>query len=110
MGLTPLEGLVMGTRCGDIDPAIHFYLCREAGVNVEQVESLLNKGVDKFIAFEVPVSTVHRLYGVPFEVVAADIEDGSDMRVLDYNGPHIFSSFHFDELGAPTLHEADISL
>ena len=43
MGMTPLEGLMMGTRCGDIDPAIHFYLCREAGVGIEALESLLNK-------------------------------------------------------------------
>jgi len=43
MGMTPLEGLIMGTRCGDIDPAIHFYLCREAGLSYEQVESVLNK-------------------------------------------------------------------
>lgn len=43
MGMTPLEGLIMGTRCGDIDPAIHFYLCRQAGLKFEQVESLLNK-------------------------------------------------------------------
>ena len=31
MGLAPLEGLVMGTRCGDIDPALHFYLCGRPG-------------------------------------------------------------------------------
>ena len=43
MGLTPLEGLVMGTRCGDLDPAIHFYLAREAGLSMEEVEKLLNK-------------------------------------------------------------------
>jgi acetate kinase len=43
MGMTPLEGLMMGTRCGDIDPAVHFYLCREAGLGIEAVESLLNK-------------------------------------------------------------------
>jgi acetate kinase len=43
MGMTPLEGLIMGTRCGDIDPAIHFYLRREAGLSYEEVESLLNK-------------------------------------------------------------------
>ena len=43
MGMTPLEGLIMGTRCGDIDPAIHFYLCREAGLSYQEVESLLNK-------------------------------------------------------------------
>ncbi len=43
MGLTPLEGLVMGTRCGDIDPAIPFYLAREAGMNIQELDSLLNK-------------------------------------------------------------------
>ncbi len=43
MGLTPLEGLVMGTRCGDIDPSIHGFLCREKGLNIEQVDELLNK-------------------------------------------------------------------
>lgn len=43
MGMTPLEGLIMGTRCGDIDPAIHFYLGREAGLDNEAMENLLNK-------------------------------------------------------------------
>ncbi len=43
MGLTPLEGLIMGTRCGDIDPAILFYVSKETGVGMAQLESLLNK-------------------------------------------------------------------
>jgi acetate kinase len=43
MGMTPLEGLIMGTRCGDIDPAIIFYLKRKAGLTRDAVESLLNK-------------------------------------------------------------------
>jgi acetate kinase len=42
MGLTPLEGLVMGTRSGDIDPSIFSYLCRTAKMGVDDVESLLN--------------------------------------------------------------------
>jgi acetate kinase len=42
MGLTPLEGLVMGTRCGDLDPALHFYLLRETGMSPEELEGLLN--------------------------------------------------------------------
>ena len=42
MGLTPLEGLVMGTRCGDLDPAIPFYLGRRMGISNEELESLLN--------------------------------------------------------------------
>ncbi len=43
MGMTPLEGLVMGTRCGDIDPSIPFYLMRQTGMKPEEVESLLNR-------------------------------------------------------------------
>jgi acetate kinase len=43
MGLTPLEGLVMGTRCGDIDPSIHGFLCREKGLKIEEVDEILNK-------------------------------------------------------------------
>lgn len=42
MGLTPLEGLVMGTRSGDIDPGIIGYLCREANMSVDEIESTLN--------------------------------------------------------------------
>lgn len=43
MGLTPLEGLVMGTRSGDHDPAISFYIMRQTGMKPEEVESALNK-------------------------------------------------------------------
>ncbi len=42
MGLTPLEGLVMGTRCGDIDPAILFYLA-EKGYDIQQLNAMCNK-------------------------------------------------------------------
>jgi acetate kinase len=43
MGMTPLEGLIMGTRCGDIDPAVHFYLLRETGKSPDELDGLLNK-------------------------------------------------------------------
>jgi acetate kinase len=42
MGMTPLEGLIMGTRSGDIDPAIIFYLGRQTGLGRDEVESILN--------------------------------------------------------------------
>jgi acetate kinase len=42
MGLTPLEGLVMGTRSGDIDAGVIGYLCRAAKMSVDEVESMLN--------------------------------------------------------------------
>lgn len=43
MGLTPLEGLVMGTRTGDIDPAVVFHLQRVAGMTYEEVDELMNR-------------------------------------------------------------------
>jgi acetate kinase len=43
MGLTPLEGLIMGTRSGDIDPAIPFYIMNQTGINPEEAERTLNK-------------------------------------------------------------------
>lgn len=43
MGLTPLEGLVMGTRSGDIDPSVVSYLCHTAGMGVDDIEAMLNQ-------------------------------------------------------------------
>ncbi|HMO10096.1 MAG TPA: acetate kinase [Actinotalea sp.] len=43
MGLTPLEGLVMGTRSGDVDPAVVFHLQRVAGMTTDEVDDLLNR-------------------------------------------------------------------
>ncbi|MEU5397432.1 acetate kinase [Streptomyces tibetensis] len=43
MGLTPLEGLVMGTRSGDIDPAVIFHLMRVGGMSADEIDTLLNK-------------------------------------------------------------------
>jgi acetate kinase len=44
MGMTPLEGLVMGTRSGDIDPGALFHLHRKAGLDIDDLDNLLNKG------------------------------------------------------------------
>ncbi|WP_250445526.1 acetate kinase [Actinotalea sp. C106] len=43
MGLTPLEGLVMGTRSGDVDPAVIFHLQRVAGMSTDEIDTLLNR-------------------------------------------------------------------
>ena len=43
MGLTPLDGLIMGTRCGSIDPATVLYLQREGGYTVDELDTMLNK-------------------------------------------------------------------
>lgn len=43
MGLTPLDGLIMGTRCGSIDPSIIEYICKEKGLSVSEINMILNK-------------------------------------------------------------------
>jgi len=43
MGFTPLEGLLMGTRCGDLDPAIVIYMERTLGLSIEEIDRRLNK-------------------------------------------------------------------
>lgn len=43
MGLTPLEGVVMGTRSGDVDPSLHIHLHRILGYSLDQIDTILNK-------------------------------------------------------------------
>ena len=75
MGLTPLEGLVMGTRSGDIDPGIISYLSRTAGMSVEDIETMLNKR-----------SGVLGLGGeIDFRVIHQRIESGDAAARLAYD-------------------------
>lgn len=60
MGMTPLEGLMMGTRSGDIDPAIHFFLDRSVKMSNKEIETLLNKNSGcKGICQENDMRTIH---------------------------------------------------
>lgn len=43
MGLTPLDGLIMGTRCGTLDPATVFYLTREGHYSIDEIDEMMNK-------------------------------------------------------------------
>ena len=62
MGMTPLEGLMMGTRCGDVDPALHFYLSRTLNLSMEDIENLLNKKSGcKGICGENDMRTIHEM-------------------------------------------------
>jgi hypothetical protein len=69
------------------------------------LESLRGKGVDKFIAYEVPIDRLHEYYGLPFEVIAADIERGKKLRVLDFDGSNIFDRVSLSELGREIHYE-----
>ena len=43
MGLTPLAGIMMGTRSGDIDPSIHKFVCEQEGITIQEFDNILNK-------------------------------------------------------------------
>lgn len=70
------------------------------------LEKLLVKGIDKFIAYEVPYALATERYGGHFTKVANDLHENDDLRVLDYNGERAFRLFHFSELGEAKLYEA----
>lgn len=69
------------------------------------LDKLLAKGIDKFIAFEVPYELAGKRYGGHFNVVANDLHETDDLRILDYNGDRAFRMFTFDELGEAHIHE-----
>ncbi|MEU6584552.1 acetate kinase [Nocardia sp. NPDC046763] len=76
MGLTPLEGLVMGTRSGDLDPGIIFHLIRTADMDVNDVDALLNRnsgikgisGVNDFRELGRLIETGHPTAKLAFDV------------------------------------------
>jgi len=75
MGMTPLEGLVMGTRSGDIDPGVLFHLHRRAGLDIDDLDALLNRG-----------SGLLGLTGhgdLRDVIVAADAGDGPSQLAID---------------------------
>ncbi len=69
------------------------------------LEKLTHKGIDKFIAYELNLEVAKERYGGHFFVVARDLREADDLRVLDYNGERAFRLFSFAEFGPPILHE-----
>ena len=68
-------------------------------------EKLATKGIKKFVAFDVPLDLAKQKYGHHYNVVTGDLHQKDDLRILDYDGHHVFNLFHLGELGAPIYHE-----
>lgn len=64
------------------------------------------KGIDKFVAYELPLDLVRDRYGQHFRVVLRHLSETDDLRVLDFNGQRAFGLFQLAELGTPTLYES----
>lgn len=69
------------------------------------VEKLDTKGIKKFVAHEVSVDKAKERYGMHFPIIMGDLKQTDDLRVLDYNGHHVFNNFSFKEMGTPTYYE-----
>jgi len=70
------------------------------------VDKLSQKGIKKYIAYEVSEELVKQRYGKHFNVILGDLKQSDDLRVLDYDGHHVFYNFSLNEVGQPVFHEA----
>lgn len=66
-----------------------------------------SKGINKFIAYEIPVDEAKKRYGGHFDIVIQDLRESDDLRILDYEGCRAFRMFSFNELGKPYFYEKD---
>jgi len=69
------------------------------------IDKFQAKGIKKFIAYEVPVEMVKEKYGLHYEIVMSDLKQEDDLRVMDYDGHHIFNRFSLKKLGTPVYYE-----
>ena len=81
-------------------------LTSHASIEDSQIlDKLASKGIEKFLAYEVPFELARERYGGHFSVVSQDLHETDDLRVLDYNGERAFKLFSFKELGSAIRHE-----
>lgn len=75
-------------------------------VNPLLVRKLQTKGIKKFLAYEIPEGIVRQRYGIHYELTLSDLKQDDDLRVLDYDGHHIFTEFSLNELRNPVAYES----
>ncbi len=69
------------------------------------IKKLETKGIKKFIAYELPEDLVKEKYDKQFSIILGDLHQEDDLRVLDYDGHHIFGRFSLKDFGDPIFHE-----
>jgi len=72
------------------------------------LEKLAAKGVDKFLAYGLPLALAKSRYGMHFDIVARGLSETDDLRVLDFDGARAFRLFRFEEMSGPHVHEVAI--
>ena len=69
------------------------------------LQKLKAKGIERFIAYDVPLDLAKKRYGGHFHAVLSDLRETDDLRVLDYNGERAFALFRLDELGPQVIYD-----
>ena len=64
-------------------------------------QKLAAKGIKKYIAYDVNTDLVQEKYGQQYKIILGDLHQNDDLRVLDYDGHHVFYNFSLTELGEP---------
>jgi len=68
-------------------------------VNPRLVKKLDTKGIKKYITYEVDEDTLKKKYGNHYDVVMEDLHQTDDLRVLDYDGQHVFQKLFIERVG-----------
>ncbi len=82
-----------------------FLTTYDSFLHPELINKLAAKGIKKFIVYEVSIDLVQEKYGKHFDVIMGDLRQESDLRVLDYDGHHVFYQFALNELGQPVIYD-----
>ncbi len=85
--------------------AIVVLTSHESIIDASLIEKLASKGIEKFMAYEIPTGVAEKRYGAHYALVQGDLRETDDLRVLDYDGSRAFKLFRFSELGPPLLQE-----
>jgi hypothetical protein len=86
--------------------ALIYLTTHEGYMDPALVEKFRAKGISKFIAYEIPADMVKERYASHFDIVARELKEADDLRVLDYDGTRAFNAFSFSELGSPFTFES----
>jgi hypothetical protein len=71
----------------------------------ELLTKLAAKGIDKFLAYAIPLPLAKARYGMHFDIVERSLAETDDLRVLDFDGARAFRLFSFGEMSGPIAHE-----
>jgi hypothetical protein len=70
-----------------------------SSVEDQALRKLAAKGIEKILAYQIPIALAKERYGTPFDIVSADLSESDDLRVLDFAGTRAFRQFRLHEMG-----------